>query len=89
MGYVITLLLYILMFTNATLTPKSSKLPKNKTEKVKIGPVNQSVFDRQLVIENPTAKDIIHNNEAYFKNTNDTSIRGLVLGYVTPVRYTD
>lgn len=72
--------------SDATLTPKSPKGNKEpKSDKFRLGPVNYTVFDHDLVTSAPSAKDILINNGAYFKETNQHSFDGIVLGYVTPV----
>lgn len=76
--------------SDATLTPKSpktSKEPKSKLENVRLGPQSYTVFNRNLVTETPLAKDILTNNGAYFKETDQRNFDDLVLGYVTPVSY--
>lgn len=74
------------LLCQATLTPKSKrKQVEVKEEKTKIGPQNYTVFDRNLIVENPPAKDILLNHQAYFENTKKRKFKGLVLGYVTPV----
>lgn len=75
----------------ATLTPKSPKgnnKDKNKTEKTKSGPQNYTVFIKKLVTDTPNSKDIIVNHGAFFKEVDEFSFPGFVLGYVTPVCYT-
>lgn len=52
---------------------------------MRLGPVAESVFDRNLVSENPSAKDILNNHQAYSSDTSKRSAEGMVLGYVTPV----
>lgn len=72
----------------ATLTPKSprgNKENKNKVDKVRLGPQNYTVFDKNFVTEAPTAKDILTNYQAFFRETDEYRFDGLVLGYVTPV----
>lgn len=85
----IVYIIYLSMcLVSATLTPKSPKGAKDskaKTEKVRLGPQNYTVFDRNLVTEHPVAKNIISNCQAYFAKTSDYKLDGLVLGYVTPV----
>ncbi|XP_017782711.1 PREDICTED: chitinase domain-containing protein 1 [Nicrophorus vespilloides] len=77
-------LVVIALGVECTLTPKS---PKNKEKeekhKVRVGPQNYSVFDRNLIVENPTSNEIVANNQAYNKNV-EKRFKGLVLGYVTP-----
>lgn len=85
----IVLLCLTIISVNATLSPaKSSKKQiktKEKDWKVKIGPQSDSVFTRNLIEEEPLAKDIIIENGAYYKDTNNRLFNGTVLGYVTPV----
>ncbi|KAJ8946334.1 hypothetical protein NQ318_004224 [Aromia moschata] len=69
---------------NSTLSPKSPKGNKNKVEKVRLGPQNYTVFDKHYVTENPTVKEILTNYQAFFRETDEYSFPGLVLGYVTP-----
>lgn len=84
-----TLLLILPLFCIATLTPKSkNREVKIKPEKVKSGPQNYSVFDRNLIVENPTAKEIVLNHQAYYADIEKRNFDGLVLGYVTPVSCT-
>lgn len=72
----------------ATLTPKSPRGNKeniNKLDKVRLGPQNYTVFDKNFVTEAATAKDILGNYQAFFRETDEYNFDGLVLGYVTPV----
>lgn len=87
----IYILLCILpLFCIATLTPKSkNREVKIKPEKVKSGPQNYSVFDRNLIVENPTAKEVVLNHQAYYADTKKRNFDGFVLGYVTPVSATN
>lgn len=59
---------------------------KGKKTNIKSGPVDSSVHDRDLVSENPSAKDILNNYQAYYQDTLKRTSTGIVLGYVTPVR---
>ncbi|XP_012150953.1 chitinase domain-containing protein 1 isoform X2 [Megachile rotundata] len=49
-----------------------------------IGPVNQDVFKRHLVVKNTKTHDIIHESGFYFSNTTHKRFTGDVLGYITP-----
>lgn len=72
----------------ATLTPKSprgNKENKSKVDKVRLGPQNYTVFDKNFVTEAATAKDILANCQAFFRETDEYRFDGIVLGYVTPV----
>lgn len=60
---------------------------KNKKSSVRLGAVDNSVHDRNLIIENPSAKDILNNYKSYYTNTTKYNVDGIVLGYVTPVSY--
>jgi chitinase domain-containing protein 1 len=78
----------IIIVIDCTLSPprnKKDKTAKQKDHKSKSGPVGTSVFDRNLIQEEPLASQIAIENQAYYK---DTSFRqfnsGAVLGYVTP-----
>lgn len=85
----IHLIIYVLYFTEATLTPKSPRSNKEaKEDSVKIlsGPVNQTVIDRNLLTKSPSSKHILQNHQAYYKDTTESNFEGLVLGFVTPVR---
>lgn len=70
-----------------TLSPsnKNKKAKSAKDVKVKSGPQPDSVIDRNLVEEEPMARDIIVENAAYYKDTKNRLFNGTVLGYVTPV----
>ncbi|RZC37434.1 chitinase domain-containing protein 1 [Asbolus verrucosus] len=82
---VIALNLCANVFINATLTPKSKKSTKNHDRiTAKSGPHNLTVFDRNLVTMSTSPKDILQNYKAFFKETDEYSFKGLVLGYVTP-----
>lgn len=93
MSKIINLLLpvviYLTVIPNArsTLTPKSLKSKKSEIlpEKLKIGPQSYSIFDEQLINDNPSYKEILINYQAYYKNVNTFNTPGIVLGYVTPV----
>lgn len=79
--------LMIISHSETTLTPKSprSTKDKNKVEKAKSGPQNHTVFTKKFISETPNSKDIINNHGAFFKEVDEFSFKGLVLGYVTPV----
>ena len=70
----------------ATLSPSDkNKNKKVKELKVKTGPQPTNVYDRGLVQGEPSAKDIIVENAAYFQDTSLKLFEGKVLGFVTPV----
>lgn len=81
------LLCVLPLLSIATLTPKTKRKIEVtvKAETAKVGPQNYSIFDRNLIVENPTAKEIILNHQAYFADTQKYYFNGLVLAYVTPV----
>lgn len=77
---------------NSTLSPKSKgDKSRNvvKPEKVelvlKTGALEENIFERGLIDDEPSAKDIIVENGAYYKDTAINYFNGSVLGYVTPV----
>lgn len=86
---VLLLTLVLLITIEATLTPKSKgankKTTKQKEFKVINGPQEESVFDRNLVEEEPASRDIISDNAAYYRRTDKKLFNGTILGYVTPV----
>ncbi|XP_052893647.1 chitinase domain-containing protein 1 [Anopheles moucheti] len=68
-----------------TLSPSDkNKNKKVKELKVKVGPQPTNVYDRDLVQGEPSAKDIIVENAAYFQDTSLKLFEGKVLGFVTP-----
>lgn len=79
------IIIFQLVCNESTLTPKSPK--SKKTEKVEdtpVGPQDETVFDKKLVIDPPSAKDILNNYNSY--SVDRTTYRTQKsLGYVTPV----
>lgn len=73
---------------HCTLSPsdKSKKGAKQKELKVKVGPEQYSVFDRNLIEDEPSPKDILVESGSYYKDTENRLFNGTVLGYVTSVR---
>ncbi|XP_029035486.1 chitinase domain-containing protein 1 isoform X2 [Osmia bicornis bicornis] len=79
-------LIVFVELSECTLLPpkdKSSKRNKGKVE-TKIGPVNQDVFQRNLVVKNIKPHDIIRESGFYFSNTTRRRFTGDILGYITP-----
>lgn len=68
----------------ATLTPKQRK-SDNKFGNIKRGPQNITVFDRHLVSDSTSIREILQNYQGYFREIDHYQFDGLVLGYVTPV----
>ncbi|XP_044738709.1 chitinase domain-containing protein 1 [Chrysoperla carnea] len=56
---------------------------KDKTKPLK-GPIDQSVFERDLLLEFPSAKQILKHHQSYYQETDLVNFNGTVLGYVTP-----
>lgn len=81
-----SLSLVLVHFSGATLTPSDvkGKGKKVKELKVKQGPQSSSVFDRGLIQEEPSAKDILVESGTYYEETALKNFKGTVLGYVTP-----
>lgn len=71
---------------NCTLSPSDrDKKSKAPVLKVKTGPQKSDVFQRNLIEEEPSAKDILIENGAYYEGTARRLFNGTTLGYVTPV----
>lgn len=80
---ILFLLILYVSLSNCTLSPTKTK--DKKIRDVKRGPLDISVFDRNLISDKPNSKDILRENQAYFENTNVKNFNGSILGYVTPV----
>ncbi|XP_011643693.1 chitinase domain-containing protein 1-like [Pogonomyrmex barbatus] len=73
------------MLQHSVTTNKKSKKEKEKSNnKVYKGPVDQDVFQKNLVVENPKQQDILYESGQYFQNTKYRRFKGEVLGYCTP-----
>ncbi|XP_001869617.2 chitinase domain-containing protein 1 [Culex quinquefasciatus] len=83
---VVLVALATVQLTGATLSPSDikNKGKKVKELKTKQGPQANSVFERGLVQQEPSAKDILVENAAYHEVTSLKNFNGKVLGYVTP-----
>ncbi|KAG5879225.1 hypothetical protein JTB14_026721 [Gonioctena quinquepunctata] len=90
---VIFLILDIFLYhpyeVEGTLSPKSPRRKKDedvkpKVDKARVGPQNYTVFNKNLVNEAPTSKEIITNHQGFFREVDEFSFDGMVLGYVTP-----
>jgi chitinase domain-containing protein 1 len=87
--FCIVLTIYLTLVCG-TLTPNNKnnkKATKTKEIKIKNGPDSVSVFDRNLIEDEPAARDILIENKAYYTDTADRHFNGTILGYVTPVSY--
>jgi chitinase domain-containing protein 1 len=87
---VCVILIAAIATVSSTLNPSKNKKGKQKTEKVvnvKInkGPQEKSVYDRNLVDNEPLASAIISEAHTYYHDTSLKNFNGTVLGYVTPV----
>ena len=84
---IIVISLLLVVTTNGTLSPSDTqkKGKKVKELKLKTGKIASSVFQRNLIDEEPLAKDILVENGAYYEDTSTKLFNGTVLGYVTPV----
>lgn len=83
----IIFLFCIISLASTTLAPKDrqKKGLKQKDVIIKSGPQDENVFDKQLVDMEPSSRDIMVENAAYYRNTKNRLFNGTVLGYVTPV----
>lgn len=79
--------LCFIAITNATLAPpkKGERTKVTKEIKLNAGAVNQNVFDRNLVEDEPFARDIIIESGTYYNDTKNRLFPGPTLGFVTPV----
>ncbi|XP_011705508.1 PREDICTED: chitinase domain-containing protein 1, partial [Wasmannia auropunctata] len=48
------------------------------------GSIDQNVFQKNLVVENPKQRDILHESGCYCQNTKHRRFKGDVLGYCSP-----
>lgn len=84
------LLIALATCVSSTLNPSKNKKGKQKTQEVNVkvnkGPVDKSVYERNLVDNEPLASDIISQSNTYYGNTGLKNFNGTVLGYVTPVK---
>lgn len=79
----------IFLLASATIPPpkKGERTKTVKELKVNAGPVDKNVFDRNLVEDEPFAKDIIVESGTYYKDTSNRLFAGPTLGFVTPVSF--
>lgn len=75
---------------SSTINPSKNKKGKQKTQevadlKINKGPQLLSVYDRNLVDNEPLASDIVSEAHTYYKERSVKNFNGTVLGYVTPV----
>lgn len=85
--YFLVVIISGFVIVESTLTPKSPKGGTDSKLKTEKGPQNYSVFEKKLVSETPSSRDILTYSNGYSKNTKDYRFQGLVLGYVTPVSF--
>lgn len=83
-GVKIVIVLIVISSVSCTLAPNSKSQKGSKTGELKVrkGPVNNP---RDLVREEPSAKEILKENGAYYYNTSIKNFKGTVLAFVTPV----
>jgi chitinase domain-containing protein 1 len=90
LNYVLVIAL-VVACVSATINPSKNKKSKQKAQqaevkiKVNVGPQEKSVYERNLVDNEPLASEIIAESGTYFKHTSLKNFNGTVLGYVTPV----
>lgn len=78
------LILLMVVNTHGTLSQGDKRREKPPKEiKIKRGPVEDNVIDRELVVEDPLPEDIISEYQTYEAKV-DVHFSGKVLGYVTP-----
>lgn len=78
-----------LQYGESTLNPSKNKAKsKQKLKEVvnpNSGPQEKSVYEKNLVVEEPLASDILVEANTYYKETSLKNFNGTILGYVTPV----
>ncbi|EZA47618.1 hypothetical protein DMN91_012217 [Ooceraea biroi] len=80
-------LLFLAESCHGTLSPPAGKNKKEKgkaNDKLLKGPVDQDVFHRNLVVENPKQQDILRESGQHYQDTEHRRFKGDVLGYCTP-----
>lgn len=78
---------YGVTIVESTISPsdKGKKAKSQRELKVNSGRIDQNVIERNLIEDEPAAKDILIENAAYYQNTSARLFDGPVLVYVTPV----
>lgn len=61
-----------------------NKVKVEKKLKLNVGPVGKTVFERDLLGDRPTVKEILVEGGAYYENTTARMFDGPTLGFVTP-----
>lgn len=81
--------LILLTCVSATINPSKNKKGKQKSSDVNVkvnkGPQEKSVYDKNLVDNEPLASEIIAEANTYYRETYIKNFNGSLLGYVTPV----
>ncbi|XP_012235700.1 chitinase domain-containing protein 1 [Linepithema humile] len=80
-------ILFLVELCCGTLSPPTGKNKREKgksNNKLSKGPVEQDVFQRNLLVENPKQQDILRESGRYFQDTKHRRFKGDVLGYCTP-----
>lgn len=92
MKALIQTVLIFLFITNisATINPSKTKKAKQKSSKevnlkINNGAQDKSVYERNLVDNEPLAAEILAEANTYYKETSLKNFDGILLGYVTPV----
>ncbi|XP_072752587.1 chitinase domain-containing protein 1 [Anoplolepis gracilipes] len=80
---ILIIILFLGELCCGTLSPPAKKNEKEKKKANNKGPVNQNVFQRNLVVENPRQQDILHESGRYFQDTKHRRFKKDVLGYCT------
>jgi len=83
--HILLCILLSCQYAHCTLSPDSKSKSKHRESKFLRGPQDNDVFGLDLISSEPLPKDILMNNEAYYKDTALRHFNGTTLGYVTPV----
>lgn len=84
--------LTVVTCVSATINPSKAKKGKQKSPEVvnvkeNKGPQEKSVYERNLVDNEPQASQIVAEAHTYYHDTSLKNFNGTVLGYVTPVKF--
>lgn len=81
----------LIAHASATINPSKNKKVKQKSQPevtkvvVNKGPVERSVYERNLVDNEPLSSEILSEAHTYYHETSLKNFNGTLLGYVTPV----
>src|SRR5690349_9769991 len=82
-------IIILICSVSSTINPSKNKKGKQKTAAADVkfnkGPQLFSVYERNLVDQEPLASEIVAEAHTYYKERSIKNFNGTTLGYVTPV----